>query len=519
MPASLATINLNSTPAPELNLKEPRKTSAPADSSERSFKHVLTNARKSTKPDETKAKVEKPKSGKIAKAKAAKDPVVAVDQRKKADKSSSKGSDDTDAQDTGTGSSRGDASSDDNPPPTENGQNPNDDAAVADDNTAGTAGPAAEAEITSAAHDAAASAPAAAQKTATKPQTTKHDPNAGATIPAKIATTANNASTDDAKNSAASASVVQAQSAPRPMKPKTDSPANSSPASSNPSNQNNSNQNNPAAPVRDAVRDAMTTAANLPTMAVPSSQRESQNQTAGASAVAAGPSSDPDSPDSTAQAIDVTTSPAPPLAANAGSGDDAHAATAVSTIDQSAVATVSQSLAGESLASPSPASVTTRSSPARATANTPNPGARFVAENHPSIVQSVKTQLLPTGGTMRLRLDPPELGAMQVSVHVKDGVVTASFETSNDQATKMLSHSLGQLKQALESQGITVGKMHVQQSARNESAGDRPTDGESDSDQSRENTSSSQQDEQRRETLRRMWERLALGGDPLDLVA
>jgi flagellar hook-length control protein FliK len=134
-------------------------------------------------------------------------------------------------------------------------------------------------------------------------------------------------------------------------------------------------------------------------------------------------------------------------------------------------------------------------------------------------VQSVKTELLPTGGTMRLRLDPPELGAMQVSVQVKDGVVTASFETTNDQATKMLSHSLGQLKQALEAQGITVGKMHVQQSARSETPDNSSKDTDRDSNQQNENTSSSSQDEQRRETLRRMWERLSNGGDPLDLVA
>jgi flagellar hook-length control protein FliK len=102
---------------------------------------------------------------------------------------------------------------------------------------------------------------------------------------------------------------------------------------------------------------------------------------------------------------------------------------------------------------------------------------------------------------------------------VKNGVVTASFETSNDQATKMLSHSLGQLKEALESQGITVGKMHVQQAPKNQTAGNDSSESESDSDQSKENTSSSQQDEQRRETLRRMWEKLSLGGDPLDMVA
>jgi flagellar hook-length control protein FliK len=100
-----------------------------------------------------------------------------------------------------------------------------------------------------------------------------------------------------------------------------------------------------------------------------------------------------------------------------------------------------------------------------------------------------------------------------------DGVVTASFETSNDQATKMLSHSMGQLKQALESQGITVGKMHVQQAPKDQSTSDDSSESDSDSNNPKENTSSSQQDEQRRETLRRMWERLAIGGDPLDMVA
>jgi flagellar hook-length control protein FliK len=507
MPASLVMANLNSTPAPELNLKEPRKTSAPADSSERSFKHVLTNARKSTKPDETKAKIEKPKSGKTAKAKQTKDPVVAVDQSKKADKSSSKGSDDTDAQDTGTDSSQDDASSDDNPPPTDSGQNPNDEAAVAEDDTAKTA---ADAEITSAAHEAAANSPSAAPKTTTKQQTAAQGSNTSAAIPSKTAAMPNKTATDDATNSAASAAAAQAQPAQRTIKSKTDKTTDPSPANSSLGNQKNSTASLP---------DAMTTAPTLPSMVVPPSQRDSQNQTANTSAVAADSSSDSDPPDTSTQTPDVTTSAASPQTAGTGVNDDVLPTAAATLIDQSAVATFSQSLAGESLASPSPASVTTRTSPSQATANTPNPGVKFVAENHPSIVQSVKTQLLPTGGTMRLRLDPPELGAMQVSVHLKDGVVTASFETSNDQATKMLSHSLGQLKQSLESQGITVGKMDVQQSARNESTSDRSTGGEKDSDQAQENTSSSQQDEQRRETLRRMWERLALGGDPLDLVA
>jgi flagellar hook-length control protein FliK len=212
-----------------------------------------------------------------------------------------------------------------------------------------------------------------------------------------------------------------------------------------------------------------------------------------------GPSAAADPVTATQTAATASVQPAPDAAVAA-------------TIDQSSFANFAQSLA-----SAAPAAHTAAPSVAAA----PTPAARFVAENHPTIVQSVKTELLPSGGTMKLRLDPPELGAMQVHVQVKDGVVTASFETTNDQATKMLSHSLGQLKQALEAQGITVGKLHVQQAPKDQTASNSSSDKDSDtdSDQSKENTSSSHQDEQRREALRRMWEKLALGGDPLDLVA
>ena len=120
---------------------------------------------------------------------------------------------------------------------------------------------------------------------------------------------------------------------------------------------------------------------------------------------------------------------------------------------------------------------------------------------------------------MKLRLDPPELGVLQVSVHVKDGVVNASFQTSNDDATKLLSRSLGELKTALEAQGVSIGKMHVQQTPKDQAATNGDAKGNSDASTQSSEGSSSRQDEQRRETLKRMWERLANGGDPLDLVA
>jgi flagellar hook-length control protein FliK len=153
---------------------------------------------------------------------------------------------------------------------------------------------------------------------------------------------------------------------------------------------------------------------------------------------------------------------------------------------------------------------------AAANATASSATARFAETNHPNIVTSVHTALLPKGGTMQLRLDPPELGAVQVSVDVRNGVVNATFQTSNDDATRLLSHSLGQLKTALEAQGVSVEKISVQQTpkdhkSQNDSNGRQPDD---------RSQQQQQSDQDRRENLRRMWRRISgNGSDPLDLVA
>jgi flagellar hook-length control protein FliK len=143
--------------------------------------------------------------------------------------------------------------------------------------------------------------------------------------------------------------------------------------------------------------------------------------------------------------------------------------------------------------------------------------ADFAAANHAQIVNSVHTQLLPNGGSMRLRLDPPDLGAMQVTVRMRDGVMSAEFQTSNDQAAKLLSHSLGDLKTQLESQGMSVDKLHVTSSPQ-ESHGKA---GDSESRQQRDQSPTDEQrrEQQRKEMLRRMWSKLAKGEEPLNMVA
>ena len=96
----------------------------------------------------------------------------------------------------------------------------------------------------------------------------------------------------------------------------------------------------------------------------------------------------------------------------------------------------------------------------------------------------------------------------------------AAFETSNDQATRIaLSHSLSQLKTALESTGVGVEKMHVQQAPKQQSS-----DG-GNSDQSQQKNDPEQQQNARQEQQRRQMIHAACGiswrgwKDPLDLVA
>ena len=84
-----------------------------------------------------------------------------------------------------------------------------------------------------------------------------------------------------------------------------------------------------------------------------------------------------------------------------------------------------------------PAAEQSGTSPAQTVAKAPPPlppEVRFADANQAKIVSSVHTQLLPNGGSMQIRLDPPELGSMNISVRMRDGVMTATFETSTDQA-------------------------------------------------------------------------------------
>jgi flagellar hook-length control protein FliK len=75
------------------------------------------------------------------------------------------------------------------------------------------------------------------------------------------------------------------------------------------------------------------------------------------------------------------------------------------------------------------------------------------------------------GGTVTLRLSPPELGSLRIDVRFVEGAVQARFQASNVTAGVMLNQNMAALRQALETQGLTVDQLHVHSPASSPSTG------------------------------------------------
>ena len=170
------------------------------------------------------------------------------------------------------------------------------------------------------------------------------------------------------------------------------------------------------------------------------------------------------------------------------------------------------------------APVTTKTSGPQPTAPVQPPQAPAAPEQHfadnnvDRIVSNVKTELLPNGGTMKMRLDPGNLGQLNIEVTVDDGVLTASFQTSNEEATRLLSHNIQNLKTTLETAGVVVDRIQVKQASPSEQSSSSNSD-QRDQQQQNPQDHPARQEQQRREMLQKMWAKLALGDEPLDLVA
>lgn len=73
--------------------------------------------------------------------------------------------------------------------------------------------------------------------------------------------------------------------------------------------------------------------------------------------------------------------------------------------------------------------------------------------------------------TAELRLDPPDLGPLRVSLNLADGVASASFVSAHASVRQAIENAIPQLQQALAQAGISLGQTSVgEQSAQQEFA-------------------------------------------------
>ena len=67
--------------------------------------------------------------------------------------------------------------------------------------------------------------------------------------------------------------------------------------------------------------------------------------------------------------------------------------------------------------------------------------------------------------TAELRLDPPDLGPLRVSLNLADGVASASFVSAHASVRQAIETALPQLQQALAQAGISLGQTSVGEQA------------------------------------------------------
>ncbi len=82
--------------------------------------------------------------------------------------------------------------------------------------------------------------------------------------------------------------------------------------------------------------------------------------------------------------------------------------------------------------------------------------------NQARLARGLRTALNQQGGAVTLRLTPPEMGTVRIQMQLQGAAVSAQFHAESDAARSMLQQQLGQLRTALESQGLTVDRLGVQ---------------------------------------------------------
>ncbi len=78
------------------------------------------------------------------------------------------------------------------------------------------------------------------------------------------------------------------------------------------------------------------------------------------------------------------------------------------------------------------------------------------------VMRGMRGVIHQNGGSVNVRLNPPDLGVVRVQMRIDQGTVVAQLQAEHESVRTLLNHQLGQLRSALESHGLTVDKLDVQ---------------------------------------------------------
>lgn len=124
-----------------------------------------------------------------------------------------------------------------------------------------------------------------------------------------------------------------------------------------------------------------------------------------------------------------------------------------------------------SVSAPTPAAADSQSPAVTASGPQAGPAAPVLRSAQPAgplapssverVAAAVKAQASMGGGRIKILLHPPHLGPLRIEVAVRDGVVFARMETDSQSARHSLQQHANDLRQSLEDQGLTLGRMSV----------------------------------------------------------
>jgi flagellar hook-length control protein FliK len=96
------------------------------------------------------------------------------------------------------------------------------------------------------------------------------------------------------------------------------------------------------------------------------------------------------------------------------------------------------------------------------------------ADTMDQIVLGLKGKMDARTGKAEIRLDPPNLGTMKVSVTLDNGLLTAEFQSPSPVVRDLLQGNLEKLKTVLEGQGVAVDRLAVNAPADTGGSGQNP---------------------------------------------